>query len=263
MESKKSFTQSEDFQLEELFKQKASASSSEKKSIRAKMRKLGFYCSDYGNDIDLNFYRNLKKRGEITIEGDCRIIRKSPCNIVREVRSIITPKRKGPCENINFKEGLAPLVGEDPRVLVLGTLPGDESIKRQAYYSNPRNQFWKILDSIAHRREGQSNEEFAKEIGIALWDCCHSAVRKGSSDDGFEKSTEVPNDLEQFLKKYPSIEVVVLNGTGKTTDCYNRFFNSIDAPRVLSLISTSSAAGVKLEDKIRDWSIIKKWLKKA
>lgn len=258
MESKKSFTQSEDFQLEELFKQKASASSSEKKSIRAKMRKLGFYCSDYGNDIDLNFYRNLKKWGEITIEGDCRIIRKSPCNIVREIRSIITPKRKGPCENINFKEGLAPLVGEDPRVLVLGTLPGDESIKRQAYYSNPRNQFWKILDSIVHRREGQSNEEFAKEIGIALWDCCHSAVRKGSSDDGFEKGTEVPNDVEQFLKEHPSIKIIILNGKSTKTKYYDKFFNDIKSPQTIALIS--SVASVRFEDKVEEWSVIKRWL---
>ena len=258
MESKKSFTQSEDFQLEELFKQKASASSSEKKSIRAKMRKLGFYCSDYGNDIDLNFYRNLKKRGEITIAGDCRIIRKSPCNIVREIRSIITPKRKGPCENINFKEGLAPLVGEDPRVLVLGTLPGDESLKKQAYYSNPKNKFWEILDNIAHRREGQSNEEFAKEIGIALWDCCHSAVRKGSSDDGFEKGTEVPNDVEQFLKEHPSIKIIILNGKSTKTKYYDKFFNDIKSPQTIALIS--SVASVRLEDKIEEWSIIKKWL---
>lgn len=260
MDSKKSFTQSEDFQLEELFKQKALATSLEKKSIRAKMRKLGFYCSDYGNDIDLDFYRNLKKRGEITIEGDSRIIRNFPCNIVRKVREIITPKKKGTCENINFKEGLAPLVGEAPRVLVLGTLPGDESLKKQAYYSNPQNKFWEILDNIAHRREGQSNEEFAKEIGIALWDCCHSAVRKGSSDDGFEKGTEVPNDVEQFLKEHPSIKIIILNGKSTKTKYYDKFFNDIKSHQALALISTSSVASVRLEDKIEEWSIIKKWL---
>lgn len=260
MKGKNVFTEDEDLRLESLIEQKQGKSKSEQTKIRNRIRSIGFYYSDFSNKKEgytVEDYRKLKRDGVITIVENQRIIREAIVKVNSPAQANI------PNAKVDFKEGLAPLVGEDPRVLVLGTLPGDESIKRQAYYSNPRNQFWKILDGIASREKGQSNEEFAKEIGIALWDCCHSAVRKGSSDDGFEMSTEVPNDLGQFLKKHPSIEVVVLNGTGKTTDCYNRFFNSIDAPRVLSLISTSSAAGVKLEDKIRDWSIIKKWLKKA
>lgn len=260
MKGKNVFTEDEDLRLESLIEQKQGKSKSEQTKIRNRIRSIGFYYSDFSNKKEgytVEDYRKLKRDGVITIVENQRIIREAIVKVNSPAQANI------PNAKVDFKEGLAPLVGEDPRVLVLGTLPGDESIKRQVYYSNPGNQFWKILDGIASRKKGQSNEEFAKEIGIALWDCCHSAVRKGSSDDGFEKSTEVPNDLEQFLKKYPSIEVVVLNGTGKTTDCYNRFFNNIDAPRVLSLISTSSARGVKLEDKIRDWSIIKKWLKKA
>lgn len=259
MKGKNVFTEDEDLRLESLIEQKQGKSKSEQTKIRNRIRDIGFYYSDFSSKkgYTVEDYRKLKRDGVITIVGNQRIIKEAIAEVNSPAQANI------PNAKVDFKEGLAPLVGEDPRVLVLGILPGDESIKRQAYYSNPRNQFWKILDGIASREKGQSNEEFAKEIGIALWDCCHSAVRKGSSDDGFEMSTEVPNDLGQFLKKHPSIEVVVLNGTGKTTDCYNRFFNSIDAPRVLSLISTSSAAGVKLEDKIRDWSIIKKWLKKA
>ena len=45
-----------------------------------------------------------------------------------------------------LKSGLLPLVGENPKLLILGSLPGDESIKQQKYYSNPRNQFWKIIN---------------------------------------------------------------------------------------------------------------------
>ena len=32
------------------------------------------------------------------------------------------------------KVGLAPLVCNEPRILILGSLPGDESLRRQEYY---------------------------------------------------------------------------------------------------------------------------------
>lgn len=257
MKGKNVFTEDEDLRLESLIEQKQGKSKSEQTKIRNRIRSIGFYYSDFSNKKDgytVEDYRKLKRDGVITIVGNQRIIKGAIAKVNSPAQANI------PNAKVDFKEGLAPLVGEVPRVLVLGTLPGDESIKRQAYYSNPRNQFWKILDGIASRKKGQSNEEFAKEIGIALWDCCHSAVRKGSSDDGFEKGTEVPNDVEQFLKEHPSIKIIILNGKSTKTKYYDKFFNDIKSHQALALISTSSVASVRLEDKIEEWSIIKKWL---
>ena len=257
MKGKNVFTEDEDLRLESLIEQKQGKSKSEQTKIRNRIRSIGFYYSDFSNKKEgytVEDYRKLKRDGVITIVGNQRIIKEA-------IAKVDSPSKANiPNAKVDFKEGLAPLVGEVPRVLVLGTLPSDESIKRQAYYSNPRNQFWKILDGIASRKKGQSNEEFAKEIGIALWDCCHSAVRKGSSDDGFEKGTEVPNDVEQFLKEHPSIKIIILNGKSTKTKYYDKFFNDIKSHQALALISTSSVASVRLEDKIEEWSIIKKWL---
>ena len=257
MKGKNVFTEDEDLRLESLIEQKQGKSKSEQTKIRNRIRSIGFYYSDFSNKKEgytVEDYRKLKRDGVITIVGNQRIIKGA-------IAKVDSPSKANiPNAKVDFKEGLAPLVGEAPRVLVLGTLPGDESLKKQAYYSNPKNKFWEILDNIAHRREGQSNEEFAKEIGIALWDCCHSAVRKGSSDDGFEKGTEVPNDVEQFLKEHPSIKIIILNGKSTKTKYYDKFFNDIKSHQALALISTSSVASVRLEDKIEEWSIIKKWL---
>lgn len=257
MKGKNVFTEDEDLRLESLIEQKQGKSKSEQTKIRNRIRSIGFYYSDFSNKKEgytVEDYRKLKRDGVITIVGNQRIIKGA-------IAKVDSPSKANiPNAKVDFKEGLAPLVGEAPRVLVLGTLPGDESLKKQAYYSNPQNKFWEILDNIAHRREGQSNEEFAKEIGIALWDCCHSAVRKGSSDDGFEKGTEVPNDVEQFLKEHPSIKIIILNGKSTKTKYYDKFFNDIKSHQALALISTSSVASVRLEDKIEEWSIIKKWL---
>lgn len=166
------------------------------------------------------------------------------------------------CSNANFKKGLAPLVGENPRVLILGTLPGDKSIEKQAYYSSSNNSFWKILNALFEKEIGQSNEDFAKEIGIALWDCCHSGVRKGSGDDGFDQKSITPNDLKQFLRNHPSIKVIVLNGKGTKAEYYDKYFDDIRSPQAIALISTSNASSIPFETKLKEWSVIKKWLDK-
>jgi len=38
-----------------------------------------------------------------------------------------------------------PILDKNSRVLIRGTMPGPESIRKKQYYANPRNHFWKIL----------------------------------------------------------------------------------------------------------------------
>jgi hypoxanthine-DNA glycosylase len=40
---------------------------------------------------------------------------------------------------------LEPIIDRNSRVLILGTMPGHESLAKGEYYANPRNQFWKII----------------------------------------------------------------------------------------------------------------------
>lgn len=41
-----------------------------------------------------------------------------------------------------MKQGLDPIENESCETLILGSLPGDISIKLQQYYAHPRNHFW-------------------------------------------------------------------------------------------------------------------------
>ena len=42
-------------------------------------------------------------------------------------------------------QSMPPLVGQDPKILILGSMPGKESLRQQQYYANPRNRFWQLL----------------------------------------------------------------------------------------------------------------------
>ena len=47
--------------------------------------------------------------------------------------------------NRDYKQGLPPWVGDSPYILILGTMPGDQSIQTQSYYNNvSNNSFWEI-----------------------------------------------------------------------------------------------------------------------
>lgn len=162
----------------------------------------------------------------------------------------------------NNKYGLPPLVGESPKVLILGSMPGDESLRQGRYYSNPSNAFWKIIDAVFPRKteseRQMTNEDYLTSKGIALWDAVNNGLREGSADSGF--SEYAYNDIKTFLQKNPTIQYVVLNG--KSEKCKRKFFKNIykiiPNSKIKPLISTSSnTRRFSFEDKYREWSILK------
>ena len=46
------------------------------------------------------------------------------------------------------KSSFAPVVREDTRVLILGSLPGERSLAERRYYAYPQNQFWRLVGSV-------------------------------------------------------------------------------------------------------------------
>ena len=161
------------------------------------------------------------------------------------------------------KHGLAPLLCPDPIVLVLGSLPGDESIRRQEYYGNPRNMFWRVLAAVFEDAVPETYPEkkaFLAQHHVALWDVYASAERQGSLDSNIHNIS--PNDIAGFLKEHPSIKAIALNG-GKSA----RAFKTVqkDAPAVFNGISIFSftstsplslSAGWPLERIVQQWKQI-------
>ena len=266
------------------------SNSEERKKIRRKIRELGFYISDFKSTSNNKNYtvaefNNLIKNGIIKVIGkstydfnkvqtksikqaDQNTISKHNLTANNAIKSsdIDSPRNDfntKPKElvktiknhNTDFKSGLEPWVGGEPKVLILGSLPGDESIKQQAYYANKGNAFWKIMRALYNNNTETDNKKFIISCGIALWDCVHSAIRKGSSDSAIKDDSVVANDIRGLIAKYPTINTIILNG-GKAEECYYKYCKGIDCT-TRRLISTSSAATIVFEEKLKEWSIVK------
>jgi len=112
-----------------------------------------------------------------------------------------------------ISRGLPAVAQSDARVLILGSLPGQESLRRREYYANPRNAFWPIMGVLfgaAPELLYQARLDRLKQSRIALWDVCASACRPGSLDAKI--SLEVANDFGQFFRRHQEIELVCFNG---------------------------------------------------
>jgi TDG/mug DNA glycosylase family protein len=111
--------------------------------------------------------------------------------------------------------GFPPVSASDARVLILGSLPGGESLRRQQYYAKPGNSFWWIMGHLAGAAPELPYEERLRRLtghGIALWDVCASATRPGSLDSSIVPASVVANDFAGFLKAHPRIVRIGLNG---------------------------------------------------
>ena len=53
------------------------------------------------------------------------------------------------------KRSFPPVADARTRLLVLGSLPGEESLARAQYYANPRNHFWRLIGAVAGLDEGR------------------------------------------------------------------------------------------------------------
>ncbi len=153
------------------------------------------------------------------------------------------------------KKSLPPLVGSNPTILILGTLPGDASLQKKQYYAKSGNRFWSIIAHVANSPIPLTYEEKKQLLfshKIALWDVVHTADRHGSLDSDIR--SELPNDLQKFLRQYPTIRTIAFNGQ-KAERLYNKYFAE-QFPNIRHLtLRSSSPANRQFNDAvmIKDW----------
>jgi hypoxanthine-DNA glycosylase len=156
-------------------------------------------------------------------------------------------------------EGFPPLMCHEPRVLILGTIPGEKSISANEYYCDNRNRMWKMLAELATQKLPTNYSEkkvLLEQLHVVLWDYYQSVERTNSTDKGILKGT--PNDIVGFIRKNPTITKIAINGYKKNNmfgeKLQNQFGQSI---KVFRLPETSgSNASWTLEKLCQDWSVV-------
>ncbi len=151
--------------------------------------------------------------------------------------------------------GLAPIVGSDPEILILGSYPGRQSLAKGEYYGNPQNQFWKIVEillGIDRTLPYTVRISLLMEHRIALWDVVATCARNGSADIAIRDP--IPGDIRGFLAAHPTIRCIALNGNAAGR-YYARM--NISLPSAI-LPSTSPAyARMTITEKVQQWACIR------
>lgn len=157
----------------------------------------------------------------------------------------------------NVSQSFSPIIGDTPRVLILGTLPSKVSLERQQYYGHPQNKFWRIIYALFegdYQEDYKKKVDFAKEQQIAIWDVCYTAVRPGSLDAHI--SAEKPNCIDEILQELPSISLIAFNGK-KSEQLFFKYFKKTEGISYVTLLSSSPAnAAYSFVQKLDDWKKI-------
>ena len=131
-----------------------------------------------------------------------------------------------------------PIIDQQSEILILGSLPGPQSLRAGQYYAHPQNKFWRLIFSVFSAPllvDYQARCEFLLQRHIALWDVLQSADREGALDNNIRNA--VANNFPDFFAHYPQLKRIIFNG--RTAEKYFRqnyadIFRQMDHACVLS-----------------------------
>jgi TDG/mug DNA glycosylase family protein len=152
-----------------------------------------------------------------------------------------------------------PIADSNTELLILGSMPGQESLATGQYYANRRNAFWKIMGHLLEFDPDATYEtrlDELKKARIALWDVLQSCTRVGSLDARIDADSITVNDFRGFFDGHDKIRTVLFNGA-KAESTYRQYvLPSVSAVPVnyIRLPSTSPAhAALSYEQKLQAW----------
>lgn len=163
-----------------------------------------------------------------------------------------------------IENGFKPLLGQEPKVLILGTMPSVQSLKSQQYYGHPRNAFWWIMSELCDFDFSLRYLEKVDRVinkKIAVWDVIASCHRPGSLDSKIDQTTVTANQLAEFCEKTPSLSLLAFNGQA-AEKLFKKFIDNKNwQGSTIVLPSTSPAnAAITKEQKLIRWAKIKEHL---
>jgi len=140
------------------------------------------------------------------------------------------------------------------RVLILGSLPGEESLARSQYYANPRNHFWRLIGAVTGADlvalPYEARLAALLEVRVGLWDTVGAATRRGSLDGAIRGHRA--NDLADLVARLPELRAVGFNG-GKSASLGMPQLAGKPDLTLIALPSSSPAYTRPFEEKLAAW----------
>jgi hypoxanthine-DNA glycosylase len=169
--------------------------------------------------------------------------------------------KQNPCSLISF----AAVANADAEILILGSMPSQQSLARQQYYAHPRNAFWKIITTLFgfNSEDSYANKLLAlQHHKLALWDVIQCCERQGSLDSHITTASIISNDFASFFAHHPHIKHIFFNGSRAYQEYQKRVMPQLaeqwQTLACTRLPSTSPAmASLTFEQKLLVWAQIK------
>ncbi len=162
--------------------------------------------------------------------------------------------------------GFPPLIGENPRLLILGSMPSVASLDAAQYYAHPRNQFWPILGQLTAAGPGLGYPERCRrltESGMALWDVLQSCRRRGSLDSDIQADDRQCNDIAGLLRAHPTLIHIYCNGGAAAALFRKHILPGLPAGYPHTQLPSTSPANARLNaaEKLEIWRAhLQPWL---
>lgn len=150
-------------------------------------------------------------------------------------------------------------------MLVLGSIPGEEALRKQQYYGNPQNAFWSIMAQLFGFSTDLDYQDKVASLTahpIAVWDVIGSCIRPGSLDSSIDGASVEPNELIEFLREHTTIHSVFFNGSRAQQEFRRHVqpgLGSLDRRISMTRLPSTSPAMARLRpaDKLEQWRVVR------
>ncbi|MFA4951269.1 DNA-deoxyinosine glycosylase [Brevundimonas sp.] len=162
------------------------------------------------------------------------------------------------------KRAFDPVVDANTRLLILGSLPGEASLKAGQYYAHPQNGFWRLIGGVIGHPDlaGQPYGErlsILKAHGIGLWDVIAEAERIGSLDTAIR--LPVHADLNGLVAALPQLKAIAFNGGKAAREGARVLGPEVGQIVRLTLPSSSPAMARTLAWKAERWAVLSPYVR--
>ena len=148
----------------------------------------------------------------------------------------------------------APIADSHSEILILGSMPGVQSLLKKQYYGHDRNSFWRMIYALYGE---PYDEDYDRRVAfllcqhIALWDVIQSCQRQGSLDANIKDP--VINDFTHFFAAHPRISRVYFNGRKAHALFKQHVGFAYPGLQFDYLGSTSPAHAKSFDKKVAEW----------